>query len=181
MSEFRDECNALSAMFPKDLTGIDQQSGTLTYSPKVNDPELLKILNEIIEFSLPYLDEKLAQGKEIFNSVQEMIEIEPIGILPIYKDEGYFLINCNEPDTDIYAYRVSQLEDDSRYRILETQFLKRVKTSISNTYFHIKKRLISEFNELPNPATYLIQSQFSFPKDSTLLPVAKRLFLTQSF
>ncbi len=181
MMEFREKCNSLSAFFPKELTGIDEKTGNLTYSAQVEDPDLLKIMNGIIEFSLPHLEEKLEQGKEIFNTVQSMIEIKPIGVLPIYKDEGYFLVNCNEPETEIYAYRVSQLADDHRYRILETRFLKRVKNSISNTYYQIKNRLISEFNELPNPATYLIQSQLSYPKDSTLLPVAKRLFLSQSF
>jgi len=181
MIDFREKCNSLSAFFPKKLTGIDESTGSLTYSAQVEDPELLNILNQIIEFSLPKLEEKLEQGKEIFNCVQSMVEIEPIGILPIYKDEGYFLLNCNQPEIEIYSFRVSQLADDSRYRILETKFLKQVKKSISNTYFNIKERLIAEFKELPNPATYLINSQLNFPKESTLLPVAKRLFLTQIF
>lgn len=181
MKEFKDQCESLSAFFPKELTGIDSESGHLTYSSQVENPELLKIMNEIIEFSLPHLHEKLEQGKEIFNSVQNMIEIEPIGILPVYKDEGYFLLNCQEPETEIYAFRISQLQDDNRCRILETKLLKKVKNSFSNTYYHIKEKLIKEFKELPNPATYLIQSQLKFPKESTLLPVAKRLFLSQSF
>jgi len=181
MTDFREKCNSLSAYFPKNLTGIDESTGSLTYSAQVEDPELFSIMNQIIEYSLPKLEEKLEQGKEIFNCVQSMIEIEPIGVLPIYKDEGYFLINCNEPETEIYSFRISQIAGDSPYRILETQFLKQVKNSISNTYYTIKERLISEFQELPNPATYLIHSQLNFPKESTLLPVAKRLFLTQTF
>jgi|GEM_PF-2524460 len=164
---------------PKELTGIDASTGNLKYSASVEDPNLLRIINEIIEFSIPQLEEKLNQGKEIFDGVQDMIQIEPIGILPLYKDEGYFLVNCDIPETDIFSYKISQLENEKRVRILETTFLKRVKKSISNTYYSIKEKLITEFNELPTPATYLIHSKLNYPKESTLMPVAKRMFLAQ--
>ncbi len=178
MQDFKDQCESLSASFPKSLTGFDPKSGQLQYTASVNDPQLLAIINEIIDYSLPKIALKLQEGKEIYDTVENLIEIEPLGIIPIYKDEGYLFIQSDgETHMDIYTYKISFLEEGKSDRILETTFLKRTKRTISNTFYGIKEKLIKEFQNLPIPATYVITSHLSFPKEATLLPVAKRLFV----
>lgn len=178
MKEFKNKCDELSKSFPKTLSGLDINKLTLSYTPNIHDPELLEVMYEIIDFSLPKLEQKVQEGKEIYDNVERFIEIEPLGVIPIYKDEGYlFIQNDNDPNTDIYTYKVSFLEQGKINRVLQTQFLKNTTRSISNTYYSIKSTLIKEFQNLPNPATYLISSRLTLPKEATLLPVAKRLFI----
>jgi len=178
MKEFREKCDELSNSFPKTLTGIDKDSLALAYTPNIHDPELLSVVYEIIDYSLPKLEEKVHQGKEIYDTVERFIEIEPLGVLPIYKDEGYlFLQNNSASETDIYGYKISFLEHGKKGRVLQTEFIKNTTRSLSNTYYSIKNKLIKEFQSLPNPATYIISSSLSLPKEATLLPVAKRMFM----
>jgi hypothetical protein len=41
--------------------------------------------------------------------------------------------------------------------------------------------LIAEHRELPNPATYLCQTELDFPFQETILPVAKRKLLRRLY
>ena len=45
---------------------------------------------------------------------------------------------------------------------------------LSNTYENIKHDLILYNKNLPNPATYVIETELVLPIDDTLLPLAKR-------
>jgi hypothetical protein len=45
---------------------------------------------------------------------------------------------------------------------------------MSNTYENIKRELIRNRSELPNPAVYAVETDLGFPVDETLLPIAKR-------
>ncbi|MFK7757454.1 MAG: hypothetical protein AB8B53_11040 [Flavobacteriales bacterium] len=178
MKEFKEKCDELSNAFPKTLKGINPESLSLSFTPNIHDPELLSVMYEIIDFSLPKIEQKVQEGKEIYDTVEQYIEIEPLGIIPIYKDEGYlFIQNDSDPTTDIYTYKVSFLEQGKLGRVLQTEFLKNTTRSLSNTYYSIKSRLIKEFKNLPNPATYIISSRLTLPKEATLLPVAKRMFI----
>jgi hypothetical protein len=52
-----------------------------------------------------------------------------------------------------------------------------VEKNLKNTYERIKLDLVRKFQDLPNPAAYLIHSKMKFPFSETLMPVAKRLFV----
>ena len=43
-----------------------------------------------------------------------------------------------------------------------------------NTYESIKSDLLRFHRNLPNPAAYVIESEFLLPFDETFLPIAKR-------
>jgi hypothetical protein len=61
-----------------------------------------------------------------------------------------------------------------RYRSLKTSYLKQLRwTSIKNTPNKIKVDLIRENKELPNPATYLFDTDLEFPFRETILPIVK--------
>jgi len=41
----------------------------------------------------------------------------------------------------------------------------------------MRLKLVQKNRDLPNPATYLINSKYTYPLEETVLPVAKRLLV----
>jgi hypothetical protein len=54
------------------------------------------------------------------------------------------------------------------------QYINAFENTLRNTYENIKRDLIDFNRQLPNPATYVIESELTLPIDDTLLPLAKR-------
>ncbi len=178
MLSFKTNCEQLESSFPKSVSSISLKERKLEFSSEHFNNELLHIIYEILDYSIPKVEEKIKMGQEIFNSVEKFIHIEPLGILPIYRDEGYLLFQNNSTtDVDIYNFKMYFLEEGKTSRVLKTEFIKRTTRSISNTFYSIKERLIKEMNHLPNPATFIVNSSIQLPYDATLLPVTKRLFM----
>jgi hypothetical protein len=48
--------------------------------------------------------------------------------------------------------------------------------SVSNTFENIKLDLIRQFRHMPNPATYVIESELDIPLEETLLPLPEGLW-----
>ena len=115
----------------------------------------------------------------IYELVESKCEISPIGVTPLYAKEGYlFVTQPPEKETNIYRYQVSIFEkSDEQLRSLNTVFVASIERSVSNSYERIKLDLIKQYQDLPNPATFLILSKMKFPFAETLMPVAKRLFV----
>ena len=66
-----------------------------------------------------------------------------------------------------------------KYRSLKTEFVKSTKQGeIIRTPEEIKQELIKERKDLPNPATFLLDSDLDFPFAETILPVAKRKMIS---
>jgi hypothetical protein len=99
--------------------------------------------------------------------------------MPLHADEGYILMrNGSAHETRVFEYQVSFYEHpSSTYRSLVTRHLADFTYSIGMGYENIKNELIRTYKKLPNPATYLIESDLSFPFVESLLPVAKRSFV----
>ncbi len=165
--------------FPETLSKADFKKLQLTYNKVVNDDAVMKELEDIIAFALPKIKSTLEAGKEIYEFVEENIEISPVGLSPIYEQEGYLLINQdNERDVSVYRYQLTLFEHAAeKYRSMSTEFLKNDFKDISRTFESIKVDLTRQFTELPNPATFLAVSKLKFPIVETLLPVAKRMLV----
>ena len=133
-------------------------------------------LEEIIHFSAGKMKSTIFNGTEIYEFVEEKMDINPVGIIPLDTHEGYFFLSSgNSKNTRIYHYRLSIFEKhDEKYRSIKTSFLDNRQRSIVGTYEQFKSELIKQRNELPNPAVYSIETELQFPVDETLLPVAKR-------
>lgn len=178
MLDFQAKCEELENQFPSEISSIDLNNKKIEYVPLFEDYSLLETVYEIINYSMPQVELKIEQGKEIYNSVEKLIEIEPVGVTPLYNDEGYFFLYSQiKNETDIFKYKMSFIDSGSQSRVLETNFLRKTKRSISNTFYAMKNSLIKEFSHLPNPATFLIKAELDFPKEETLLPIAKRIFM----
>lgn len=174
--QFRENKKFLQEQFPKRLTGIQLEKLQLLYEQMIEDDDVMEELENIIHYSAYKMKDTIRNGTELFEFVEDKIQIEPVGLIPLDNKEGYFfLANAAKKDTLIYYYRLSIFEKhDEQYRAIKTSFVAEWQRSISHTFEHMKGLLIKEKKELPNPAVYTIQSTHSFPVEETLLPIAKR-------
>lgn len=165
--------------FPKEISLEEFKKLELSYRKLVEDDAVMNELESIIEFAIPHLRESLEEGSAIYEYVQSQCEISPIGVTPLYANEGYlFVTQPPEKETRVYRYQMSIFEGtQEQMRSLNMQFIDNVEKHLGNTYERIKLDLIRKFRDLPNPAAYLILSKMKFPFTETLMPVAKRLFV----
>lgn len=137
------------------------------------------MIEEILSFAIPSVKDALDEGKDIYEFVESQCEISPVGVCPLYADEGYMLISQPPAkETVIYRYQITVFESaDERYRGLNTAKIDKRAKSKFYTFENLKLDLIRQFKELPNPATYAVISNLKLPLESTFLPVAKRLLI----
>ena len=173
---FRENKKYLQEHFPKKLTGVQIEKLQLLYEQMIEDDELMKELEDIINYSVTKMKTTISSGTEIYEFVEENLTIMPIGIVPLDLQEGYFFLSAgNTKSTRIYQYRLSIFEKhDEKFRSIKTSYIEMMQRSIVNTYENIKYDLIKSRSEIPNPAVYCIETQLTFPIEETLLPIAKR-------
>jgi hypothetical protein len=165
--------------FPKEISLEEFNRLELNYRQMIEDDAVMNELESILEFAIPQVKESLQEGSVIYELVESNCEISPVGVTPLYAKEGYiFVTQPPERETNIYRYQMSIFEkSDEQLRALNTFFIASVECGISQTYERIKLDLIKQYQDMPNPATYLILSKMKFPFTETLMPVAKRLFV----
>ncbi|MBY0536507.1 MAG: hypothetical protein K2P88_11700 [Chitinophagaceae bacterium] len=173
---FRENKRFLQDQFPKRFTGIQLQKLELLYEQLVTDDELMQELEEIIQYASNRMKYTITSGTEIYEFVEDKLNIYPIGLVPIESNEGYFFLSSGEQlTTRIYRYRLNIIEkQQERYRTMKTEYMGDYRRSFVNTYEGVKLNLIKEHKDLPNPAVYTIETELQFPIDETLLPIAKR-------
>ena len=172
---FRENKKFLQEHFPKKLTGIQLEKLQFLYEQIVEDNELMKELEEIINYSTTTIKRTIKSGTEIYEFIEHKLIITPIGLVPLDINEGYFFLSSGKKNTKVYYYRLSFFEKhDEKYRSIKTSYIDNLRRSMSNTYENIKADLIRHRNELPNPAVYAVEIDLSFPYNETLLPIAKR-------
>jgi hypothetical protein len=111
--------------------------------------------------------------------VEQQLMIEPVGILPLYKNEGYLLLRYGaHAETRAYTYTITLFEHQAaRFKGVKMQYLNSWPRSIMHTFEHIKKEIIRQQPVLHNPAVYRLETGLQLPLDETILPVAKRMFV----
>jgi len=165
--------------FPKEISPEEFRKLELRYREIIEDDAIMSELDAIIEFALPRIEDSLKEGTVIYEYVESQCEISPVGVTPLYANEGYLFVTMPpERETTVYRYQVSIYEDSNeQLRSLNTQLLEVVDKSSFYPYEQIKLDLIKRYKDLPNPAAYLLLSKMKFPYTETLMPVAKRLFV----
>jgi hypothetical protein len=176
IAAFRENKKYLQEHFPKKLSGLQLEKLQLLYEQMIEDDELMQELEEIIHFSAGKMKSAIHNGTEIYEFVEEKIIINPVGLIPLDTQEGYFFLSTSDVKTTrVYHYRLSIFEKhDEKFRSIKTAFIDNWIRSFSSTYENIKTELIRHRKDLPNPAVYSIETDLSFPVDETLLPIAKR-------
>jgi len=167
---------AISKDFPKEISKFDFERFKVEYKNAFEDSELIKEMDSIIEFAMPEIERQLGIGREIYEEVEDKLEVFPIGILPLRNEEGYFFLSDYlRKLVNVYYYQVTIFENvQERFRGIQTRFLFDYNISVTSSYEQIKYKLIEEHRQLPNPATYAVEFKQSFPLPETMLPVAKR-------
>ena len=163
--------------FPKRISKIDWVNRTIEHEVVFVDGTDLKAVEELITWALPKIDKVIHKGIAIHDYVEKELSVEHVGILPNYKEEGYFFVPDNqELKINLFRFEVSIFQSaEDQYRSLKTKFLKALKQGRAHlSPSSIKLDLIREQKELPNPATYAFDTNLEFPFNQTILPVAKR-------
>jgi len=139
--------------------------------------DVLEQLFELIRWAMPRLAEAIEEGAALFDFVEENISITSVGLLPMYTSEGYVLIPEHRTCTlHVLRYTSAQIvEHGDRYRALRTtEILSLRNRGVWEAPEAVKHRLIEQYPELPNPATFACETELDFPYAETILPVAKR-------
>ena len=175
LEKFQSDFIKLSNNFPKALLGIDFQNSKLVYPDSALKNEYLEIIDQIINFSVPKLKTYIKKGEELLKYIQKDIDIKPIGIIPLYKKEGYLLLTI-EGNKIIFSYKykildVFKFDFESK---IQTTFIKKFKKlNRNNNYETIKEKLTKEYVGIPNIATYLVETEKDYPIEETVIPLAK--------
>ncbi len=178
--DLKNKSEALKSNFKKDLNGIDLENKKLIYS-SVPGEEWEKEFNLIVDYSLPLMSKKVEEGKTIFDYVEDRILFNHIGILPLNRNEGYFLLNTfHSSRADAYSYSLSPLpyHENTVYG-MHVSYFSSYTISIAKPLDKIKSDIIYNNPALPNPAVFLFNAKEPFPNEETFLPIAKRMLYSK--
>jgi len=173
--------DSLQKAFPKELAGFDFAKLQLEFEQLNNNEEYISTITEIMQFAIPSIQYTIEEGRGVYDAVEKHIEISPVGIIPVYNQEGYLLLH-QEMNSDVHVYQYHHsvvTQSNQNMRSLALNYLCKEVKSLANPIEQIKLNLIKRFKELPTPATFLCLSKVSLPVVETFLPVAKRLMITK--
>lgn len=173
---FKQNKQFLQQQFPRQISQIDIRRLENLYQSIIDDDDMMKELEEIIAYALMQMNTTIRDGTQIYEFIEEKLNIFPVGLVPLENKEGYFFLRDGHiKETRVYQYRLSFFEKhDQQYRSIRTEFVAEWERSFANTYENIKSELIRTKTDLPNPAVYGIETELTLPVDETLLPIAKR-------
>ncbi len=179
--QIKENKQILSESFPKKLSKADFEKLKLTYTSILKDDEMMQEIENVVEFALPKISKSVHEGKQIYDWINENLEIVPVGITPIYFREGYLFLGMNKSQLNntiqIYRYKVTLFEMADTKEMLRGLHLEHYQTqtkSTFQTYENLKINLIKTNKELPNPATFLMQSSVICSFENSIFPIAKR-------
>lgn len=176
--------NDLESKLPHELQDIDIEHGRLVFGSSGDERSDLSRTIELIVWTLPYITKAIDEGMAIFNFVDEHVAIDEVGIMPMYRGEGYWFVpNTKASQLNLLRYEVSLFTSASeRFRTLKTRLLEAVhQEHIHRSPESLKLELIEKYRDLPNPATYVCRTDLDFPYVETLLPIAKRKLMSHLF
>lgn len=178
--ELKSNAYSIENKFRKNLKGLDLHNMKLVYDD-ITDTDLLEELKLIISFSEPLMAKEIHKGKSIFDYAEQHIVAEHVGILPLYKAEGYFILApYQSKQVQVYTYQFSKINllQQEVYG-LTTNYYSTYTTSLSKPVDKLKHDIIDLNPDLPNPPFYLFKANTELPNAETFLPVAKRLLYKQ--
>lgn len=179
LTSFRKNQGAFFASFPEEISEIDWKNFHIAYRKTIKNDELMEHLMEVVNFSVPEITKYIEEGKAIYDFIEKEIEFSPVGLLPLYKQEGYILIrDGDKPVIKVYEYEVKLFENEQdQFRAVHTNYLTSYKNSVVNTFENIKIEMVRTRKKLPNPATFGVYTQYAYPVEETIVPIAKRLLM----
>jgi len=159
------------------ITRINLEDRSINYEwPELEDTEM-QVVEDLIRWSIPHIREAIDEGRAVYEHVEDNMELETVGIVPSYVQEGYLMVPEREEDVlHVLRYKLSIFtEEGERHRALRTVHCKKVEQDGVDVHpSSVKLDLLEERRDLPNPATYFSNTALNVPYKATLLPVVKR-------
>jgi hypothetical protein len=163
--------------FPKRIGKIDWVNQIIEHEVVFVDGTDLSAVENLIAWALPKIEQVIQEGAAIHEFVENELFVEHVGILPSYRDEGYFFLPDNRRrKLNLFRFEVSIFRSsDDQYRSLKTRLLRSVEQGLAQlSPGSLKLELIREEKELPNPATFAFNTVLDFSFSQTIFPIAKR-------
>jgi hypothetical protein len=134
------------------------------------------MLYRIIQFAIPKLEESIQEGQQIYDLIERHLQVEVVGLIPLYKAEGYlFLRRGGEKVVRAYRYEIRPIQDKEGLVGIRLEPVEEFVFSILATPFTIlRERLLKAHKDLPTPLTLVVESPLEVPLQETLLPIIKR-------
>lgn len=174
----------LREALPKRIQDIDIENKKIMYERLESNRDSFAMIEELIHWALPKIQRAIEEGKTMYEFVDENMAVEVVGILPAYLEEGYCFVPDNkEQKVHLIKYEVSIFTSaEERYRSLKTILVETIsRQDIRDSMQSLKLDLIQRYRELPNPATYTVETELDFPFDETILPIAKRKLIQRLY
>lgn len=174
--EIRQHKQLLYEQFPRQISRVDFEQLKVTYEHIAEDDEMMQQIEELLVFAMPRMGSMLEEGQEMYDWIEQQVELSPVGISPLQLMEGYlFVSEYNQGTIHVYQYALTVFQRaDERWRGLHLVHLTDEQLSLANTCEHIKLKLVRQHRHLPNPATFLATAKVACPYQETLLPITKR-------
>lgn len=168
----------------KELKGIDWENKQLVYSHvDTNDDVQSDVIEEIIDFSIPKIEEEIQYGKKIFDEIEQKLKYASVGLIPLKKDVGYFFVQ-DYPTSDffVYKYELSGIylqgeEGNVPYKTLKTEYIATYTLSLTQSLTSIKQDIIRQIPDIPNPAVYSFFPNQVASMEYAILPIVKRTLI----
>jgi hypothetical protein len=175
----KDSKKNLFEKFPGRISKADFEQFQLIYEKIVQDDNIMREIENIINFSMPQMENYLREGKKIYDFIEEHVKFFPVGVVPLISDSGYLLLKMqSDSETKVYEFQVSIFENpEERFRGIHIHYMKSYEKNLMNTFEAIKSDLLRYNKSLPNPATYVIEALLDIPFEETFLPIAKRVLV----
>ena len=179
--KLKESVDLLSQSFPSHIETLDFKHQKVVYENAAKSYPHMEEIRQIIAYALPQFEYRLEEGKTFYKYVEEHIHIETVGLEPLSKQNGYFMLEAaNTRNIQVYRYSIRLFENSGeKYRGFWTEPVCSYTGNFMNTPSNIKLDLIKNDSSLPNPATYVVTSEKAMALEETLLPVAKRILIRQ--
>ncbi|MEM7659124.1 MAG: hypothetical protein AAF399_23585 [Bacteroidota bacterium] len=179
LHHFHENKALLKEQFPSRLSKEEFKRLQLVRESEVEPMPEMQEIESIVAFALPQFQSHLRNGKELYEYIQTQLEVEPIGITPLYKKEGYLFLRV-DPGKQVKVFQYHQIfleNTEGNFYGISFDWVETFDYGLANTYEAKKLQLVRQFSHLPNPATWLMIARQAFPEEASLLPVAKRKML----
>lgn len=168
-----DGLDRLDAAQPGVAVGVDWEAGTVEFEH--GRPPLLAA--DLARWALPRIDAAIAEGRTLYEFVDEAVALDAVGLVPAYHAEGFLLLPPEADVVRVLRYAISALAGpDGGYRSLRTTPVDLALDPLAPPDAW-KAAIREACPDLPAPAAFRLASDVELPVEETLLPVAKRKLL----
>ena len=164
---------------PKKIQSLDLENKKLLYGNNFQEENnFFSEIDKIVSYSDKQIKKRINLADTIIGEINQGLNIFPLGIQPIYKDEGYLLLlNKN---IYVFQYTLNRIYknniEDMYY--LNTTYMGEYRYSLINTPEKIKLNIHKQHGIFGVPATYVVENKKpEIPVWETLLPLAKNILV----